>query len=167
MSLGYLLDANVFIEAKNRYYGFDIVPAFWEWLDRRQASLEIASITSIYDELAQGDDDLSDWVKARRDSGWWLDIAGQEVQESYGEIVAWVMSHQGFTQAAKDEFLAGADPWLIAKARVLGVKIVTHEQLDLNAKRKVFIPVVCNHFDVDYLDTFELIRSFGDSLGND
>ncbi len=25
----YLLDANVFIDAKNRYYGFDIVPAFW------------------------------------------------------------------------------------------------------------------------------------------
>jgi len=116
MSLGYLLDANVFIEAKNRYYGFDIVPAFWEWLDRRQASLEIASITSIYDELAQGDDDLSDWVKARKDSDWWLDDTDQEVQKSYREIIAWVMS-QDFTQAAKDKFLNEADPWLIAKAR--------------------------------------------------
>ena len=28
----YLLDANVFIQAKNQYYGFDIVPAFWAWL---------------------------------------------------------------------------------------------------------------------------------------
>lgn len=28
----YLLDANVFIEAKNRYYGFDFCPAFWNWL---------------------------------------------------------------------------------------------------------------------------------------
>ena len=26
----YLLDANVFIEAKNRYYGFDFCPAFWD-----------------------------------------------------------------------------------------------------------------------------------------
>lgn len=164
MSLGYLLDTNVFIEAKNRYYGFDIVPSFWEWLDRRQSSHEIASILPVYDELAQGNDDLSDWVKARKASGWWLDVADQEIQESYGEIVTWVMS-QGFTQAAKDEFLTGADPWLIAKARALGVKVVTHEQLDLNAKRKVFIPVVCKHFGVAYLDTFELIRSFGDSLG--
>lgn len=29
----YLLDANVFIEAKNRYYGFDLAPGFWDWLD--------------------------------------------------------------------------------------------------------------------------------------
>lgn len=166
MSLGYLLDANVFIEAKNRYYGFDIVPDFWKWLDRRQASHEIASIVSVYDELADGTDDLSDWVKERKSSDWWLDVSDPETQQAYGEIVAWVMSNQGFTQAAKDEFLAGADPWLIAKARVLGVKIVTHEQLDLNARRKVFIPVVCKPFSVDCLDTFALIRSFGDSLGS-
>jgi len=70
MSLGYLLDANVFIEAKNRYYGFDIVPSFWKWLDRKQISCEIASILPVYNELAQGDDDLSNWVKARKGSGW-------------------------------------------------------------------------------------------------
>jgi len=165
MSLRYLLDSNVFIEAKNRYYGFDIVPAFWEWLDRRQASFEIASITPIYDELAQGDDDLSNWVKERKDSRWWLGIEGQDVQKSYGEIIAWIMS-QDFTQAAKDKFLNEADPWLIAKARVLDVKIVTHEGFDLNRKNKVTIPVVCHYFNVDCLNTFELIRSFGDSLGH-
>jgi hypothetical protein len=31
----YLLDANVFIEAKNRYYGLDFAPGFWDWLTRR------------------------------------------------------------------------------------------------------------------------------------
>ena len=30
----YLLDSNVFIEAKNRHYPFDVVPAFWDWLVR-------------------------------------------------------------------------------------------------------------------------------------
>ena len=165
MSLRYLLDANVFIEAKNRYYGFDIVPSFWEWLDSRQASHEIASITSIYDELAQGDDDLSDWVKARKGSDWWLDDTDEEIQKSYAAIVVWVMS-QDFTQEAKDKFLNEADPWLIAKARVLGAKIVTHEGFNLDRKNKVTIPVVCHHFNVGYVDTFELIRSFGDSLGN-
>jgi len=163
MSLGYLLDANVFIEAKNRYYGFDIVPSFWEWLDHRQASDEIASILPVYDELADGNDDLSAWVKARKSSGWWLDVTGQDIQESYAEIAAWVMS-QSFRQAAKDKFLDEADPWLIAKARVLSVKIVTHEGFNLERKNKVTIPVVCHHFGVDYLDTFALIRSFGDSL---
>lgn len=28
----YLLDANVFIQAKNLHYGLDFCPAFWDWL---------------------------------------------------------------------------------------------------------------------------------------
>ena len=30
--MSYLLDANVFISAKNLHYGLDFCPAFWEWL---------------------------------------------------------------------------------------------------------------------------------------
>jgi hypothetical protein len=30
----YLLDANVFMQAKNLHYGFDFCPAFWDWLIR-------------------------------------------------------------------------------------------------------------------------------------
>lgn len=30
----YLLDANIFIQAKNRHYAFDVVPGFWRWLER-------------------------------------------------------------------------------------------------------------------------------------
>ena len=28
----YLLDADVFIRAKNLHYGLDFCPAFWDWL---------------------------------------------------------------------------------------------------------------------------------------
>lgn len=34
----YLLDTNVFIEAKNRYYAFDLAPGFWEGLDADAAA---------------------------------------------------------------------------------------------------------------------------------
>lgn len=30
----YLIDSNVLIEAKNRYYAFDIAPGFWTWLEQ-------------------------------------------------------------------------------------------------------------------------------------
>ena len=33
--MAYLLDADVFIRAKNLHYGLDFCPAFWDWLDRR------------------------------------------------------------------------------------------------------------------------------------
>lgn len=34
----YLLDANVFIQAKNLHYGFDFCPAFWDWIDEAHAA---------------------------------------------------------------------------------------------------------------------------------
>jgi hypothetical protein len=30
--MAYLLDTNVFITAKQRYYGFQLCPGFWDWL---------------------------------------------------------------------------------------------------------------------------------------
>lgn len=36
--MAYLLDANVFIQARNLQYGFDFCPAFWDWLDVRHAA---------------------------------------------------------------------------------------------------------------------------------
>ena len=32
VSMSYLLDADVFIQAKNLHYGLDFCPAFWDWL---------------------------------------------------------------------------------------------------------------------------------------
>ena len=40
----YLLDTNIFIESKNRYYGFDIAPGFWEWLNIVMTNGDINSI---------------------------------------------------------------------------------------------------------------------------
>jgi uncharacterized protein DUF4411 len=32
--MAYLLDTDVFIQAKNLHYAFDVCPGFWSWLDR-------------------------------------------------------------------------------------------------------------------------------------
>jgi len=36
--MAYLLDANVYIEAHQRYYGMDLCPGFWRWLEEAGAS---------------------------------------------------------------------------------------------------------------------------------
>lgn len=38
--MAYLLDANVFIQAKNLQYGFDFCPAFWDWLERAKQGFQ-------------------------------------------------------------------------------------------------------------------------------
>ncbi|HQE16557.1 MAG TPA: DUF4411 family protein [Mycobacterium sp.] len=60
----YLVDANVLIEAKNRYYAFDIAPGFWEWLEGAHATGEVGSIEAVRSELVGGNDELSEWAKA-------------------------------------------------------------------------------------------------------
>jgi hypothetical protein len=52
--MAYLLDANVFIEAKNRYYGLDFCPAFWEWLIVSNTSGLVFSIEKVADEIEAG-----------------------------------------------------------------------------------------------------------------
>lgn len=54
----YLLDANVFIEAKRRYYAFDVCPGFWECLVWHHQGACVESIDRVKQELELGDDDL-------------------------------------------------------------------------------------------------------------
>ena len=61
----YLLDANVFIQAKNLHYGFDFCPAFWEWLIDQNSSGKLFSIEKVGDEVQAIEDELSEWAAAR------------------------------------------------------------------------------------------------------
>ena len=47
--MSYLLDANVFIQAKNLHYGLDFCPAFWQWLIDGHADGRVFSIDKVAD----------------------------------------------------------------------------------------------------------------------
>lgn len=156
----YLLDANVFIEAKNFYYRFDTFPGFWDWLDAEQDNGQVASIKPIRAELLRGNDELAEWIKERNDLGWFLPVDDVETQQNLAQIAVWVME-QPFREVAKPDFLGGGDPWLIAKAKAIGATVVTQETFDAQSMKKVKIPNVCRAFDVPYINTFDLIRQTG------
>lgn len=153
----HLLDANTLIEAKNRYYGMTFCPAFWQWLLVQNQALELASITSVMDEIAKGKDDLAQWAAAS--PAFFHAISDNQTQGAYAEIAAHVAQQAPKMKVgALEEFLSGADPWLIAKALSTGATVVTHEVLNLEVKRKFIIPNVCEHFQVPYINTFELLH---------
>ena len=60
----YLVDSNVFIQAKNLHYGFDFCPAFWDWLIEQNGAGKVASIEKVADELQAGGDELAAWAAA-------------------------------------------------------------------------------------------------------
>lgn len=63
----YIIDTNVLIEAKNRYYAFDLAPGFWEWLDLHHHEGTLASIEQVKSEIIRGNDKLSEWAKEHPD----------------------------------------------------------------------------------------------------
>jgi hypothetical protein len=154
--LNYLLDSNTYIQAKNFYYDMEFCPAYWDWLDQQFNSGQLASITSVYDELANYGDELTRWVKERKEQ--FLPISEDVTQEKYIEVVQYVAELENKNPENIANFLDKADPWLIAKAIVTGATIVTHEILDPPNSKKVKIPNICKIFEVNYITTYQLLR---------
>lgn len=153
----YLLDSDTFIQAKNLYYGFDICPGYWEWMDGAVDGCAVRSVSKVYDELVAGNDELAQWIKGRKEDGRFLPITDPATQNAFREIAAAVQGSD-YQPPAKAQFLAGADPWLVAKARVLGATVVTMERPNPAAKRRVPLPNICIAFGVQWMDTFALLR---------
>lgn len=152
----HLLDSNTLIEAKNRYYAMTICPGYWAWILQQHHALEIASIVPVRDELAKGNDELTQWVKSN--ASLFENSSDQQTQVAFGSIVSRIAEQVPMMKAgALEEFLEGADAWLIAKAMTTGAVVVTHEVYNPDIKRKYTIPNVCSLFGVPYMNTFELL----------
>lgn len=151
----YLLDANTYIQAKNQYYGMDICPAYWDWLDQQFQQGVVASVNMIARELKDGNDELAVWVKER--PAHFISNDDQETQAVFTEIVQTVINGD-YNQGNRDNFLAKADPWIIAKAKAIGATVVTHESFVAANTKKVKVPNICQQFDVPCLNTFQFLR---------
>lgn len=156
----FVLDANVFITAMRGYYAFDLAPGFWKSLIHLARNGQILSIDYVKGELEKGKDTLAQW--AMNDfSHAFISTDEEDVQESYREIMTWVLGQDQFSDAAKAEFARGADGWLVAYAKAKECIVVTLETINPDIKRKVPIPNVCQAFGVQFIDTFEMLRRLG------
>jgi hypothetical protein len=160
MSAGkrYVLDANVFIQAHQTHYNFDICPGFWLALSRQHEAKRIFSIDKVRAELLAMNDQPSDWVKSRAPDTFFKRTADREVSGAFRDVVNWVQSESQFTPEAKAEFASVADGWVIAYAKANDLVVVTHEVYAPEARKKVPIPNVCLEFDVEYCNTFDMLR---------
>jgi predicted nucleic acid-binding protein len=161
--MAYLLDTNIFIQAKNEYYGFDVCPGFWAWLAQQNEAGKVFSIEPVQAELITGKDELADWAKAQGRK--FFHPFDQEASLAMGEVSQWVQE-EDYRDDAKREFLSVADPLLVAYAKAHDHTVVTHEVFNPNqpGRRKIKIPVVCHVFDVPHIRTFEMLRREGASF---
>jgi hypothetical protein len=159
-STRYVVDADVFITAKNSYYAFDICPGFWKGLIRRHLDGRVLSIDRVRSELLQGreTEDLVQWVKRDPPASFFHGVDEGSIASKYTEIMVWAQRSTRFVDAARAKFATGADGWLVAFAAVQGAIVVTNEQPAPDSKRDIKLPDVCQQFGVTYCNAFSMLR---------
>ncbi len=158
-AIKYILDANIFIEAKRRYYAFNLCPGFWDSLLHHNGMGNLESIDRVRKELLEGKDNLATWSKKSPDL--FASTGSKSVLADYGDIIQWVQSQERFTNAAKSEFSSGVDAWVIAYAKANNAIVVTHEVSAPRSRKDVKIPDVCKHFNVQCTNTFDMLQRLG------
>ncbi len=151
----YLLDANVFIQAKNLHYGMDFCPAFWDWLIEGNAAKQVFSIEKVGDEILAIADELADWADDRGSDFFLKPDAA--LLPALGAVSAWAAA-QSYEPAAVNTFLLVADYYLVAHALAHGHTVVTHEIASTSTK-KIKIPDACIGLGIKCVTPYEMLRT--------
>lgn len=152
--MSYLLDANVFIQAKNLHYGLDFCPAFWQWLiDQNEAGI-VYTIDKVADEIAAGSDELSTWMAGQKPG--FFRKTGASIMPMFTQVSSWVMG-QSYEPAAVSTFMQVADYYLVAHALSGSFTVVTHE-VPANSAKRIKIPNVCAGLNLHFMTPYEMLR---------
>jgi hypothetical protein len=152
--MSYLLDSDVFIQAKNLHYGLDFCPAFWDWLISENAKGLVFSTEKVGDEIQAGADELATWAAGRGD-GFFLK-PDSAILPALAQVSSWA-SGQNYESAAVSTFLQVADFYLVAHALAHGHTVVTHEVAAASTK-KIKIPNACIGVGVKCVSPYEMLR---------
>jgi len=154
----YLLDSNVFIQAKNLHYGFDFCPAFWDWIDQAHRGGLVYSIRQVKNELSEREDELSVWAAERPDS-FFLE-SDQGLRPFLSRVSTWV-DRADYEPRAKNQFQQVADYYLVVAALARESRIVTHETPAQSSRKKVKIPDASAALGVECVTVFDMLRAEG------
>ena len=141
----YVFDSNALIDLFINFYP-NRFPSLWEKFDQSVQEATIISVREVQREIEGYGDRLAEWVKSA--PGFFQKPSPEELI-----FVAEIFKVSHFQSLIREkERLQGkpvADPFIIAKAKVLESCVVTQEVFKANAAK---IPNVCKHFGVDCLN---------------
>jgi predicted nucleic acid-binding protein len=150
----YCLDANILIQAWQKYYSPKFCPDYWKVLDNLGKQGKIFLPQNVYEEITRTDDDLSQWLK---ESNIPVRKISEPVTKSLKDIYSHTPAHVGLVDNTRGRSLA--DPWVIAHAIHEKAIVVTKEEkvTALNSS-KIKIPNVCDNMGVTWINDFQFIQ---------
>lgn len=159
----YLLDFDVFMRAKNNHYPFDVVPAWWDWLEQAHEAAKVFTVDACRSEVLAGGDELADWMKDRPAS-FSLKPQGSD-QASLHLVSEWAVNASQYRQGAAAHFLSVGDYFLVSQAHSLGYTVVTHEEPAPTAIKSIKIPDACRAVGVRWMTPWRMLRDEGARFG--
>lgn len=150
----YCLDANVLIQAWQKYYSPKFCPDYWSVLNELGSQGIVFLPIMVFEEITRTDDDLSKWLKESK-------IPIRKITEPVTKCLQNIYSknpnHKYLVDNTKARSLA--DPWIIAHAIDEKATVVTKEEkiTAINSK-KIKIPNVCDNMGVIWINDFQLIK---------
>ncbi|MEI2690326.1 MAG: DUF4411 family protein [Anaerolineae bacterium] len=153
--MSYLLDANVFIAAKNLHYGLDFCPAFWEWLTHNSHTGVVFSIDKVADEIQAGKDELTDWANTQGQA--LFRRTPPTLATQFARVSDWANSQQ-YTPGAINTFFQVADYYLVAHALAGEHVVVTHETVS-NSPGRIKIPNACLGLSIPFMTPYRMLSN--------
>ena len=137
----YVFDSNTLINIFNHYYP-ELFPSFWKNFNSFISKQAIISVQEVKKELEEKGDSLSDWAKKHSEL-----FLPPSAEESSFITEIFKVKHFRIMIQKKQQYVEGpaADPFVIAKAKILNACVVTQEK---NTKNAAKIPNVCEHFEI-------------------
>jgi len=151
----FCLDANVLIQAWQKYYSPKFCRGYWDVLNQLGMQGRIFVAEEVFNEITRTEDDLCLWLKASKISVHSID---EKVANCLKAVYAKDPSHKTLVDNIKGRSLA--DPWVIAHAMSEGATVVTKEEkvTALNSN-KIKIPNVCDNMGVAWINDFEFVSA--------
>lgn len=148
----YCVDTSGWLDGWVRDYPADVFPSLWERLAECVAEGTIKCSEEVYVELEKKDDEIHDWIKARKEV---VVPINEEIQRVVMELL---QQHPRLVDTHKHR--SHADPFVIATAESLGAAVVTGEK----ARGKLDIPKipdVCEQRKIPCISFLQMLRELG------
>lgn len=151
--LKYTIDTSAILDAWTRYYPIDLFPTFWANITNLVQSKRASAIVLVRYELDKKDDGCVKWFDTNG-----LDSFFDEISTEIQNEVISILSnkhHQRLIEERKGQY--GADPFIIAHAKLKNLTLVTGERPANNIQRPK-IPDVCNDLNIRWINIQSLMR---------
>lgn len=147
----YIFDSGPFIDC--RYYFPGVFKSYWNNLNQLAQNKDVLSVREVYNEIQKGSDIISEWAEKNKDI---FEKPSKDEFEIVKDILA---KHKELIRVVN--FTGGspvADPFIIAKAKVNNLIVVTQETFRENAHK---IPNICKELNLKYITLEEFMIKEG------